>query len=401
MKVLMVHNRYQQRGGEDAVVDAEVHLLGSNGIDVQRFDADNDSIHGLRAKLQVSASQFGSSSAVKAAFSRVLSDFRPDVVHVHNWFPTVSATVFRSCLHAHVPVVHTLHNYRLLCVTATLFRDGGVCEDCIGTTFRIPGVVHKCYRQSRIGSAVATAGMLAHWATGTWDRCVDRFIALSEFSRKKLIQGGLPAQRIVVKPNFIDPAPQVGSGDGGYFLYAGRLTEEKGLRTLLECWRSGPDLPRLVIAGTGPLEAEVSQAVAALRNVEWLGSVSAERVLELMSRAAATICPSLWYEGMPRTVIESLAVGTPVAASNIGCYPEMIVDNVSGTLFPTGDASTLRTRLRVLVSKNGLTAMRQAARRRFEDEYTGEKNFSRLLGIYRSVLLASTAVPSTPVPART
>jgi len=401
MKVLMVHNRYQQRGGEDAVVDAEVCLLGSNGIDVRRFDADNDSIHGLRAKLEVSASQFGSPSAVKTAFSRVLSDFRPDVVHIHNWFPTISATVFRTCQQAHVPIVHTLHNYRLLCVTATLFRDGGVCEDCIGTTFRTPGVIHKCYRQSRLGSAVATAGMLAHWATGTWHRCVDRFIALSEFSKQKFIQGCLPAEKIVVKSNFIDPAPEVGSGDGGYLLYAGRLTEEKGLRTLLKCWRSGPDLPRLVIAGTGPLEAEVSQAVAALSNVEWLGSVPGGRVLDLMGRAAATICPSLWYEGMPRTVIESFAVGTPVVASNIGCYPEMLVDGVSGALFPTGDADELRTRLRGLMSKNGFGAMRQAARRRFEDEYTGEKNFSRLLGIYRSVLLAGTAVPSTPIPART
>jgi len=401
MKVLMVHNRYQQRGGEDAVVDAEVRLLGSNGIDVQRFDADNDSIHGLRAKLQVSASQFGSPSAVKTAFSRALSDFRPDVVHVHNWFPTVSATVFRTCQQAHVPVVHTLHNYRLLCVTATLFRDGGVCEDCIGTTFRTPGVFHKCYRQSRLGSAVATAGMLAHWAAGTWHRCVDRFIALSEFSKEKLIQGGLPAQKIVVKPNFIDPAPEVGSGDGGYLLYAGRLTEEKGLRTLLECWRSGPDLPRLVIAGTGPLEAEVGQAASSLPNVDWLGSVPGDRVLDLMRRAAATICPSLWYEGMPRTVIESFAVGTPLIASHIGCYPEMIVDNISGVLFPTGDAGELRARLRGLLSKNAFRNMRPAARRRFESEYTGEKNFSRLLGIYRSVLYARTAVHSTPFPART
>jgi glycosyltransferase involved in cell wall biosynthesis len=401
MKVLMVHNRYQQRGGEDAVVDAEVRLLASNGIDVQRFDADNDAIHGLRAKLQVTASQFGSPSAVKSSFSRTLADFRPDVVHVHNWFPTISASIFRACHQARVPVVHTLHNYRLLCVNATLFRDGSACEDCIGKTLRIPGVVHKCYRQSHLGSAVATAGMVAHWATGTWRHCVDRFIALSEFSKEKLIQGGLPAPKIVVKPNFIDPDPGVGQGDGGYLLYAGRLTEEKGLRTLIECWRFGPDLPRLVIVGTGPLESEVREAASSMLNVQWLGSMTSDQVLDLMRGAAATLCPSLWYEGMPRTTIESLAVGTPVIASNIGCYPEMIADSVSGVLFPIGDANELRARIRALTLKNALGDMRHSARRRFETDYTGEKNFSHLFGIYRTVLFAGNAVPSTPLPAGT
>ncbi len=399
MKVLMVHNRYQQRGGEDAVVDAEVRLLASNGIDVRRFDADNDSIHGLRAKLQVSAGLLGSASAVKEAFTHALADFRPDVVHVHNWFPTISASVFRACHHARVPVVHTLHNYRLICVAATLFRDGSVCEDCIGKTFRTPGMLHKCYRQSYLGSAVATAGMVARWAAGTWQHGVDRFIALTEFSKRKLVQGGLPEQKITVKPNFVDPDPGIGNGDGGHLLYAGRLTEEKGLRTLLQCWRSGPDLPRLIIVGTGPLQSEVQEAASVTPNVQWLGSKTPDQVLDLMRNAAATLCPSLWYEGMPRTAIESFAVGTPVIASDIGCYPEMIADNVSGVLFPIGDANELRARIRDLALKNALRDMRQSARRRFESDYTGEKNFSHLVGIYRTVLFAGNAVPSTPLPA--
>jgi glycosyltransferase involved in cell wall biosynthesis len=230
---------------------------------------------------------------------------------------------------------------------------------------------------------------------------VDRFIALSEFSRGKLIQGGLPAEKITVKPNFVAPDPGIGAGDGGYLLYAGRLTEEKGLRTLLQCWRSGFDLPRLVIVGTGPLEPEVREAAFVLPNVEWLGNTTGDRVLDLMSRAAASLCPSLWYEGMPRTAIESFAVGTPVIASNIGCYPEMIVDNVSGVLFPTADANELRARIRSLVLKGAFRTMREAARQRFESDYTGETNLSHLLGIYRSVLFAGNAVPSTPVPART
>jgi glycosyltransferase involved in cell wall biosynthesis len=196
MKVLMVHNRYQQRGGEDSVVDAEVRLLAANGVDVRRFDADNDAIHGLRAKIQVSASQLGSPSPMQGRVSKVLAEFRPDIVHVHNWFPTISASIFRVCQQAKIPVVHTLHNYRLLCVNATLFRDGRVCEDCVGTTFRTPGVIHKCYHESYLGSSIATAGMLTQWAVGTWRNSVDRFIALSNFSKQKLIEGGLPRRRV-------------------------------------------------------------------------------------------------------------------------------------------------------------------------------------------------------------
>lgn len=399
MKVLVVHNRYQQRGGEDAVVEAEVRLLAANGIEVRRFDADNDSIQGLLSKVQVSAGQFGLPTALKARFRKTLSDFCPDVVHVHNWFPTLSPAVFQISRRAHISVIHTLHNYRLLCAGATLFRNGHVCEDCIGTTFRTPGIAHGCYHESRIGTAVASAGMLANWWLGTWQNSVDRFIALSEFARRKLIEGGLPAEKVIVKPNFVDPDPGSRSGLGGYLLYAGRLTEEKGLRVLLQCWKSAPDLPMLKIVGTGPLQDEVHQAASSLPNLQWHGNRSSEDVLELMGNATALICPSLWYEGMPRVVIESLAVGTPVIASHIGCYPEMIVDGETGVLFRTGDASALLNCLRNLTQTGALAGMRTEARRCFENNYTGERNLSLLLNVYRSVLVAGRMARSQAVPA--
>ncbi|MGC1424024.1 MAG: glycosyltransferase [Terracidiphilus sp.] len=401
MKVLMVHNRYQQSGGEDAVVDAEVRLLAGNGIEVRRFDADNDAIQGLVSKIQVSAAQFGLPTAALSRFRRTLAEFRPDLVHVHNWFPTISPSIFNICSRFSVPVVHTLHNYRLLCINATLFRDGHICEDCVGTTFRVSGVAHACYRDSCPGSAVATAGMLVHSSLGTWRRSIDRFIALTEFAKNKLIEGGLPDDRIVVKPNFIDPDPGAGTGRGGHFLYAGRLTEEKGLRVLLNCWKDSPDLPILKIAGTGPLQGEVRDAVAALPNVEWLGPKSSAEVLELMRDAAALLCPSQWYEAMPRVVIESFAVGTPVIASHIGCYPEMITDSETGALFPAGDANALRSLLRDLIHRRALPEMRARARHCFSSHYAGERNLSILLAIYRSVMLAGKMVPSRPIPAGT
>ena len=397
MKVLLVHNRYQQRGGEDAVVDAETCLLRSRGIDVERLEADNDGIHGPWAMIRTSMNQFAGSSDIRKRILHVLKTFHPDIVHVHNWFPTISATIFRQSKSFGIPVVHTIHNYRLLCVNATLFRDGHVCEDCIGSTVRIPGIRHKCYRGSALGSAAATAGMLAHWAAATWHDSVDRFIALTEFSRAKLIEGGLPADKISVKPNFIEPGPEPGAGDGGYFLYAGRLTEEKGLRVLIECWRKGPELPPLWIAGDGPLRAEVECAAASLQNLRWVGMRSGQDVLDLMKRAKATLCPSLWYEGMPRVVIESLAVGTPVIASKFGGYPEMIVDGESGALFATGDASALLGRIRELEESSALARMRDDTRLRFLAAYTGEKNFSKLLDIYRAAM--DPARGTLPLPA--
>jgi len=401
MKVLMVHNRYQQRGGEDAVVDAEVRLLAENGIEVERVDADNDAIHGLVSKIQVSAGQFGLPTATQSRFKKALGEFKPDLVHVHNWFPTFSPSIFNICSRSNVPVVHTLHNYRLLCINATLFRDGHICEDCIGATFRTSGIAHACYRDSSAGSAVATAGMLAHWTLGTWHRSVDRFIALTEFAKRKMIEGGLPDDKIVVKPNFVDPEPMLGTGQCGNFLYVGRLTEEKGLRVLLDCWKNAPDLPVLKIAGTGPLQNEIRDAIATLPNVEYLGPKNSAEVLDLMRGAAALMCPSQWYEGMPRVVIESFAVGTPVIASHIGGYPEMIADGETGALFPTGDGSALRSLLRDLVQRQALPMMRAKARQCFESNYTGERNFSLLLEVYRSVLLAGKMVPSRPIPAGT
>jgi glycosyltransferase involved in cell wall biosynthesis len=266
----------------------------------------------------------------------------------------------------------------------------------MGSTLRIPGIVHGCYRDSRTGSAVATVGMLAHWRAGTWHRAVDRFIALSAFAKKKLIEGGLPESKILVKQNFVDPDPGARSGSSGNYLFVGRLTEEKGVRTLIQCWKSGTDLPLLTFVGRGPLEDEVRDAAAAMKNVEWLGSRNSDEVSELMGSAKALLCPSLWYEAMPRVVIESMAVGTPVIASRLGSYPEMIADGESGVLFECGNANDLLHRLQNLEATGALIGMRSGARLRYESEYTGSRNLVLLLKIYEQVL--STVATASQVP---
>ena len=229
---------------------------------------------------------------------------------------------------------------------------------------------------------------------------------LSGLITETLREFKLPIQgkTVLLKPNFVEPDPGPGDGDGGYFLYAGRLTEEKGIRVLIDCWTKAPDLPPLLIAGDGPLREEVKNAAAIAPNIYCLGMKSGEEVLDLMKHAKAILCPSLWYEGMPRVVIESLAAGTPVIASDIGGYPEMIVDGESGALFATGDAGALLGRIRELDERAAWQKMRSGARLRFLAEYTGDRNFSALLGIYRTAMYPGSntfpipASPGTAIP---
>lgn len=385
MKVLLVHNRYQQKGGEDSVVQSERKLLAENGIAVELLEANNDGIVGIRGKLEAALAVFYSFQGTDALRKSIVR-FRPDIVHVHNWFPTFSPGIFWTCKQMRVPVVHTLHNYRLLCAKASFFRDGKICEDCLGKALRISGVLHGCYRESRAGTAAATAGMLSHWKLGTWWKAIDRLIALSEFAKNKLVEGGLPSDKIIVKANCLDNDPGMRAGDGGYFLYAGRLTEEKGIRVLLECWKNGPDLPFLRIAGAGPLEEEVRQAASTLSNVEWLGPRSGEEVVDLMGKAKALVCPSLWYEGMPRVVIEALAVGTPVLASRLGTYPEMITPYQTGMLFDPNHPESMVACMREFHAHPDYLQCREKAREQFLLKYSPEVNLSSLQAIYEQVL---------------
>lgn len=385
MKTLIVHNRYQHKGGEDAVVLSEKNLLAGHGMDVELLEVNNDAIVNLRGKLAASVSMFRSAHGVEL-LEKSIARFKPDVVHVHNWFPTLSPGVFWACKKRGIPVVHTLHNYRLLCANGLLFRDGGVCEDCVGTAFRTAGVIHACYRGSRAGTAIVTAGILTHWAAGTWHRAVDRFLALTEFARTKLIEGGLPATKIVVKPNFLDYDPGLRAGNLGYFAFVGRLSEEKGILSLLQCWREDIHLPLLKIAGSGPLEAQVRESAASLKNVEWLGPRSSGEVADIMGGAQGLLCPSLWYEGSPRVVIESLAVGTPVIAPRTGSYPELITDGKSGVLFAAPDPEGLRVCVKELAGSNMLAGMRAGARAEYETRYTASINFDLLVRIYEEVI---------------
>ena len=316
MRVMLLHNTYQHPGGEDQVFAAEGALLEERGHDVERFTISNDLINGM-SRTALAASTIWNRDSYRTLRARFRAT-RPDVAHFHNTFPLLSPSALSAARDEGVPVVQTLHNDRLLCVNALLFRDGHICNDCLGHRVPWQGVAHGCYRGSRLASGAVATMIALHRARGTWMNDVDVYIALTEFARRTFIAGGLPADRIVVKPNFVHPDPGLGDASGNFALFVGRLVPEKGIRTLIDAWQHiGVKVP-LRIVGDGPLAPEVAAAAAQCAGITWLGRHPRAEVLALMRAATLLIFPSTWYEGFGMTVAEALAVGLPVVASRVG-----------------------------------------------------------------------------------
>lgn len=381
MRILVIHNRYQIRGGEDECYEAEVSLLREMGHEVEVYEANNDRVAEL-GKLRLAADTVWSKQAYQAV-EHQLQKQRPDVVHVQNFFPLISPSVYYAAKAQNVPVVQTLHNYRLLCPNALFFRDGKVCEDCLGQIIPYPGVVHGCYRENKVATAGVATMLSVHRAMNTWTNMVDSYITLTEFARQKFIAGGIPAEKIVVKPNFVRPEPEPGSGSGGYALFVGRLSVEKGLDTLLAAWEHLDNQIPLKIVGDGPLADQVVAATKRLPLIEWLGRKPMAQVHELMGEAKFLIFPSKWYETFGRVAIEAFAKGTPVIAANIGAIAELVDSGRTGLHFRPGDATDLADKVKwVLANPEKLAQMRLQARTEFEAKYTADKNYQKLMEIY-------------------
>jgi glycosyltransferase involved in cell wall biosynthesis len=384
MRILLSHNHYQQSGGEDRVFASEADLLESRGHRVLRYTAHNAHIP-ERGRLALAAGTVWNATAYRELRDLIRAE-RPDVAHFHNTFPLISPAAYHACKAEGVPVVQTLHNYRLICANALLFRDGKVCEDCVGRRLAWPGIAHACYRGSRQASGTVGAMMYAHRALGTWTGAVDRYVALTWFARRKFVEGGLPPEKISVKPNFVHPDPGMGNG-GGYALYIGRLSVEKGLGTILAAWeRIGGRIP-LKVVGSGPLEHLASGPAGRAPGVEWLGQRPSSEVHALMRGAAFLVFPSECYENLPTTIIEAFACGTPVVASDLGAAGELVEDGRTGRLFPAGDAAALAALVaKVARDPARLRRMRREARTEFEARYTAGRSYHALIEVYRSAL---------------
>ncbi|GAB3008763.1 glycosyltransferase family 4 protein [Amycolatopsis acidiphila] len=386
MKVLVVHNRYrsEQPSGENNVVDQEVGLLRSAGHDVRLFERRSDDIASMSfvGKATVPL-RVPWNSAVRTYLVEQLRADRPDVVHIHNTFPLLSPSVVAACSDARVPAVATLHNYGMVCPPGTLYRDGHVCTSCVGGQ-PVPAVRHGCYRGSRVATlpmALSTAVNRRRWWSG-----ISRFFCISGAQRELLVSAGMPGESLVVKHNFVDDPALRRELPGEHVLYLGRMTEEKGVRLLMDAWSVADVGMPLVLAGTGPLSDEVASWAAGRADVQYLGLRTKAECQALLARASAVVAPSVWLEAFGLVVVEAMAAGVPAVAPAHGAFPELVDDEVTGLLHPPGDAPALAAALRRVVAPARNRELGDAARLRYEKEFTPSVGLDRLLSGYRAAI---------------
>jgi glycosyltransferase involved in cell wall biosynthesis len=398
LRVMVVHNRYrtEQPSGEDRVVDQETALLRDAGVEVERFLRHSDDIArmSLPAKAAVPLRVPWNPKA-RAALTEALRAHRPDVVHIHSTFPLLSPSVLAACADVGVPAVATLHNYTQVCAPGTFYRAGRICTDCAGGS-PLPAVRNGCYRGSPLATlpvAVGLAANRARWWTG-----VARFLCISDSQRNLLVQSGMPAERMVVHHNIV-PDPGVRrTGSGEHVLYLGRMTEEKGLRTLMAGWerlaqRDATTLP-LVLAGSGPMAGEVGAWAEARADARYVGLQSRAECAALLGAAAAVVVPSVWLETFGLVVVEAMAAGVPVIASAHGAFVELVDDGVTGLLYRPADAESLAERLSdALRHPQRNRAMGAAARARYERDFVAAAGVERLIREYRAVMAHSVCPP--------
>ena len=382
MKILIVHNAYQHSGGEDTVVNAERALLRAAGHAVEFYGRSNHELQAM-PPLQAAGAAFWNAAAAREV-ERLCAAFQPDVIHVHNTFPLISPAFFAIAARRRIPLVQTLHNFRLLCPQGMLLREQAICRDCIG---KLPwrAITRRCYRDSASQSAVAAGVLAFHRQRGTYAADVTQFIVLNEFCRNLFIEGGLPAERLRIKPHFVHGPERIDADApraGGLFI--GRLSAEKGIAVLRDALAATPG-HAVQIIGDGPLSAQVSASFGA----RWRGAQAPAAVMALLQRAAWLVAPSICYETFGMSLVEAFSCGTPVIASAHGAYAELVRDGVTGLLFAPNDAADLARKIAWAdAHPQQMRQMGCAARKEYEARYTPQRNYDLLMDIYDHALHA-------------
>ncbi|MGW2261764.1 glycosyltransferase [Streptomyces sp. NPDC001780] len=396
MHVLVAHNRYSsaQPSGENRVVDQEVGLLRAAGHRVEVFERRSDDIaaRSLWGKAAVPL-LVPWNPAVRTELTARLRAERPDVVHVHNVFPLLSPAVLAACADAGVPVVATLHNYTQVCPPGTLHRDGRSCTECVGSAASLPAVRHGCYRNSRLATVPLAVGLTVN--RRRWWSGVERFFCISAAQRDILVRSGMPADRLVVKHNFVPEPGTRRAGAGEHLLFLGRLAEAKGVRLLMAAWDEiaadgGVGVP-LVLAGAGPLEGEVTAWAAGRDDVRYVGLYDPAQCRRAVARSVAVVAPSMARETFGLVVAEAMAAGVPAVAAGHGAFVELVEDGVTGLLHRPGEPASLASRLRRIVTERARNReMGEAARRRYEQYFSPAVGLGRLEDEYRSAIAGRT-----------
>ncbi|WP_327426951.1 glycosyltransferase [Streptomyces sp. NBC_01236] len=397
MRVLVVHNRYAsaQPSGENKVVDQEVELLRVGGHQVEVFERRSDDIGAMSLLGKVAVPlRVPWNPAVRTELAARLRTKRPDVVHVHNVFPLLSPAVLAACADAGVPAVATLHNYTQVCPPGTLQRDGRPCTECVGSAAPLPAVRHGCYRNSRLATVPLAVSMSVN--RRRWWSGVERFLCISAAQRDVLVRAGMPAERLAVKHNFVPDPDARRSGDGEHLLYLGRLAEAKGVRLLMAAWdeiaaSGGVGVP-LVIAGTGPLEAEVTAWAAGRDDVQYVGLYDTAECQKAIARSVAVVAPSTWLEAFGLVVVEAMAAGVPAVAAGHGAFVELVEDGVTGLLHRPGESASLASCLRRIAAEpNRNRELGRAARLRYEQGFSPAVGLERLVEEYRTAIAVRSA----------
>ena len=385
MRVLQVHTRYREAGGEDNVVAAEYEALHAAGHDVEQFISTNPT-NSRQAALTLAASTWNPAAAHRVGIAA--DRWRPDVAHVHNtWFAT-SPSVLLALRRRRVPVVMTVHNYRLACANGLFLRDGSPCERCLSHG-PLEAVRHRCYRGSRAASAVAATSVGVHQRLSTWSRLVTRFVVLSDFARTRMLLAGLPAEKLVLGGNFVpDPGPRpLPPSASSEVLFVGRLSPEKGVHVLVEAWRRlSPQGLTLRVVGDGTERARL--AAASTPGVDMVGRLTPDEVRARLQSARALVIPSLWYEGQPLVALEAMAAGVPLIVSRIGGLPEVLGERAAGWAAEPGDPDSLRDTLAGLLDDGAVDDRGVQARSRYEEAFTSEAATRRLLSVYAAAQVA-------------
>lgn len=380
--VLVIHNRYQQAGGEDAVVRAEIALLRQHGHRVTEFARDNASIDGFGA-IRKAGAALGATWNQQAytELRKVIRRECPAVAHCHNLMPLISPAAYYACRDEGVPVVQTVHNFRLICPAGTMFREGQPCEDCAGGLRH--GVARGCYRNSRAQTAAAALMLLAHGASGTFEHAVEAYSAPSSFCADKLAGRGIPREKITVRPNFLLNDPRARRSADDFVLFVGRICEEKGVRQLLEAWQKLPRIP-LVIVGDGPLRAEAQRAAPG--NVTFTGALPSAEAMRWIKAARFLVFPSAVYETFGMAVLEAAACGVATIGTRLGAIPELVQECRTGLLYDPKDTDELATKVEWAWSHPiSMNEMGASARNRFLRHFTADRGYRELTGLYRSV----------------
>lgn len=394
MKILLIHNRYKLPGGEDGVFKTEAELLEGFGHQVESIMFDNTGIKTMWDKCLSALSLLYNTASAKVITKKIES-FRPDVIHVHNFVPLVSPAVFFVANKYKIPVILTLHNFRLLCPSATLFHKNFVYEKSLKSVFPFDAVIKGVYRDSILETFLLASMICWHHFIGTWKTKVDFYIALTSFAKRKFVGArmGLPPAKILVKPNSVQDCGMGTQVRRDHFLFVGRLVEEKGLRTVLQAtWLSNF---RLIIIGEGPMQQEVIEHTMKNPNVVYLGQQNKATVISHMKACAGLIFPSLWYEGLPLTMIEAFSAGTPVIATNHGSMKELIQHGVNGLLFEPGKERDLVRKIEdITLERVDVGAISENARATYLRYFTPERNYNLLLTIYNKAIALKHASPS-------